>query len=377
MGLILRCVGFFVFLISVVFVQSQTFADSNPTDAIREKVTKAKAYIALKNYVLAIYELEQIRHQTKDETIHNLVNSMLMNCYLEQRDYRRAQKLLEDVFNEKDKSNALQNYFSIAAQALKGIRTQVERYKALGLSFNDKRLPDEAIKDIEKLRELSELIIQQSKSAITQENSSILLALIEESSKIRSALAKDEYDSKYWKDIAEDLRQDMTISTKIVDAATEETTSSYVNKTPSVPTATNQTETSQTQITTENFKTENKGFRNRLISSFQSQEDDDTPLQIGSLIEYATKKTTPIYPPQAKIFRASGIVRVEILIDESGKVLSVEKVSGPAVLQPSAIEAVKKWEFKPFMKNGKPVKAKGFVNFNFNLQEVLRLRRWR
>ncbi len=366
MSLTLRCIGFFVFLISVVCVQSQTLADFSLTDAIREKITKVKAYIALKNYAAAIYELEQIRHQTKDETIRNLVNSMLMTCYLEQRDYRRAQKLLEDIFNEKDKSNALQNYFSIAAQALKGIRTQIERYKALGLSFNDKKLPDEAIKDIEKLRELSELIIQQSRSAITQENSSILLALIEESSKIRSALAKDEYDSKYWKDIAEDLRQDMTISAKIVDAVTEETASSYINKTPS---STNQTETSQAQITTENSKTENESFRNRFISSFQSEKDDDTPLQIGSLIEYATKKTTPIYSPQAKIFRVSGIVRVEILIDENGKVLSVEKVSGPAVLQPSAIEAVKKWEFKPFMKNGKPVKAKGFVNFYFSNPE--------
>ncbi|GIU82243.1 MAG: TonB family protein [Acidobacteria bacterium] len=362
MNLLLRCVSFFVFLICVICVQSQTVADS--LDATQEKITKAKAYIALKNYSSAIYELEQIRRQTKDETIRNLVNSMLMNCYLEQRDYRRAQKLLEDAFGEKDKPNALQNYFSIAAQALKGIRTQIERYKTLGLSFNDKNLPNEAVSDIEKLRELSELIIQQAKSTITQENSSLLLALIEESSKVRSTLAKDEYDARYWKDIAEDLRQDMTKSTKIADAA-EEIAPSYTNKTPTE----NLYKESQSTFSTEKDtnKTENKNFRSRFVSSFQP-EDDFSPLQVGSLIEYVTKKINPIYPSQAKALKISGIVKVEILIDEKGRVISIEKVSGPELLQQAAIEAVKKWEFKPFMKNGSFVKARGFVSFNFSAE---------
>jgi periplasmic protein TonB len=48
-------------------------------------------------------------------------------------------------------------------------------------------------------------------------------------------------------------------------------------------------------------------------------------------------------------------------------VTDVQKASGHAMLQSAAKEAVRKWKFKPFMRDGQPVKATGFVNFNFNL----------
>jgi TonB family protein len=359
--MILRFIGLFVFLIFVVCVQSQTSMNANPSNDVQEKILKVKAYVVLKNYSAAIYELEQLRRQTKDETVRNFANSMLMTCYIEQRDYRRAQKLLEESFDEKGKPNGLQGYFLTAAQLLKGIRTQADRYKTLGLFFNDKKLPDDAVNEIEKLRELSELVIQQSKSIMTQENSSILLALIEESSKIRSLLAKDEYDARYWKDIAEDLRQDITKSAKLIDAATDDGL---------IAASRDAKELTKNEDTLESEKKSNKTedfTKNRFTSLFRNE--GDLLLQVGSLIEYATKKTTPNYPAQAKISRISGTVRVDILVDENGKVISIEQVSGPKLLQSAAVEAVKNWEFKPFLKNGKPVKVRGFVIFNFSSAE--------
>jgi protein TonB len=65
--------------------------------------------------------------------------------------------------------------------------------------------------------------------------------------------------------------------------------------------------------------------------------------------------------------RTTGVVRVDITIDENGDVAEVQKTSGPPLLQGAAKDAIKKWRFKPFVRDGQPVKAIGFVNFNFAL----------
>ena len=65
--------------------------------------------------------------------------------------------------------------------------------------------------------------------------------------------------------------------------------------------------------------------------------------------------------------RASGIVTVKVTIDEDGKVAEVDSASGPSLLQSAAKDAIKNWRFRPFMRDGQPVKATGFVSFNFSL----------
>ena len=91
------------------------------------------------------------------------------------------------------------------------------------------------------------------------------------------------------------------------------------------------------------------------------------PLEVGSLIAYATKQSSPIYPPAARSMRTTGVVKVEVMVDETGGVSEVQKTSGPSLLQTAAKDAVRKWKFKPFVRDGQPVKATGFVNFNFSL----------
>ena len=65
--------------------------------------------------------------------------------------------------------------------------------------------------------------------------------------------------------------------------------------------------------------------------------------------------------------RTTGVVKVEVTVDETGKVTEVKNTSGPTLLQAAAKDAIRKWTFRPFMKDGQPVKATGFVNFNFSL----------
>ncbi|MGH9818545.1 MAG: hypothetical protein ACRD43_00140, partial [Pyrinomonadaceae bacterium] len=61
----------------------------NPPTAgeiMRERISKAKAFIAVRNYNAAIYELENIRRETAEASVQGVVSVLLMNSYLEQSD---------------------------------------------------------------------------------------------------------------------------------------------------------------------------------------------------------------------------------------------------------------------------------------------------
>jgi protein TonB len=90
-------------------------------------------------------------------------------------------------------------------------------------------------------------------------------------------------------------------------------------------------------------------------------------MKVGSLVDMATKKVNPMYPPVARTARISGVVKVEVVIDEDGKVAEVRNAAGPEMLRRAATDAVKRWQFKPLTRDGQPVRASGFVNFNFTL----------
>jgi protein TonB len=91
------------------------------------------------------------------------------------------------------------------------------------------------------------------------------------------------------------------------------------------------------------------------------------PITVGSLLPYAERQSAPIYPPAARSMRTTGVVRVEVAVDEEGNVVEVKNTSGPTLLQASAKDAIRKWKFRPIMIEGQPVQAIGFVNFNFSL----------
>jgi protein TonB len=103
----------------------------------------------------------------------------------------------------------------------------------------------------------------------------------------------------------------------------------------------------------------------------QTEEKQDSsngnPVDVGSLIDYATSKSTPAYPSAARTMRASGVVRVDVVIDENGDVAEVKKANGHALLQAAAKDAIRRWKFRPVTQNGQPVRASGYVNFNFAL----------
>ena len=81
-----------------------------------------------------------------------------------------------------------------------------------------------------------------------------------------------------------------------------------------------------------------------------------------------SQKVDPVYPPIAAAARIQGEVGISVLIDASGKVASEKAVSGPAMLQQAAMDAVKKWQFEPFTTNGVSESVKTVLTIPFQLE---------
>jgi protein TonB len=79
------------------------------------------------------------------------------------------------------------------------------------------------------------------------------------------------------------------------------------------------------------------------------------------------EKTQPFYPPIAKAARVSGTVVLQVTISETGLIESPRVVSGPAMLQQAALDAVKNWRYRPYLLNNEPVKVETTVNVIFAL----------
>ncbi|HEX6185863.1 MAG TPA: TonB family protein, partial [Pyrinomonadaceae bacterium] len=87
----------------------------------------------------------------------------------------------------------------------------------------------------------------------------------------------------------------------------------------------------------------------------------------GVLNGKAISKPQPTYPPVAKAARASGTVTVQILVDEQGRVVSANAVSGHPLLRQSAEAAARQSRFAPTLLSGQPVKVAGVVTYSFDL----------
>jgi len=84
---------------------------------------------------------------------------------------------------------------------------------------------------------------------------------------------------------------------------------------------------------------------------------------VGLLLE----KTMPVYPPIAKAARVSGTVILQVTIGTEGEVENLHVVSGPAMLQQAALDAVKTWRYRPYLLNNEPVTFQTTVNVIFTL----------
>ena len=241
---------------------------------------------------------------------------------------------------------------AVAGQIIKGARNRVERYRALGLSVSDRTLPFEALNDLEKMRETLELVITQSKEiGADKAKSSDAMLMLEEASNSRSMLARDDYDSRRWKDEVADTREKMASSRSVVMSAVSNelpvdsgnvaantkpavtqpvsapaTQPVYVADPPTsrerevkpaekVPSESTVAQVERpvvyvpsappTAAPKEEPKAEPKPADTAKTETPKTEAPkDDSPLEIGSLVPYATTQAKPIYPPAARVVRA-------------------------------------------------------------------------
>lgn len=91
-------------------------------------------------------------------------------------------------------------------------------------------------------------------------------------------------------------------------------------------------------------------------------------VQGGVLNGRAVYKPQPEYPASAKSVRAQGTVTVQVLVDETGKVIEAKATRFPHnSLVWAAEDAARRARFTPTLLSGAPVKVTGFITYTFLL----------
>lgn len=79
-------------------------------------------------------------------------------------------------------------------------------------------------------------------------------------------------------------------------------------------------------------------------------------------------KVEPVYPMLAMQARIQGQVLLHAIISRTGEITELSLISGHPMLAPAAIDAVRRWRYRPFLLNGEPIEVETSVTVNFQLQ---------
>jgi TonB family protein len=90
-----------------------------------------------------------------------------------------------------------------------------------------------------------------------------------------------------------------------------------------------------------------------------------TPLTGGMLNDKALEMPKPVYPEAAKQAGIHGVVKVQVTIDEEGKVIAAEATDGPKELREAAVEAARLARFEPVRLHGARIKVYGVLTYRF------------
>ena len=89
-----------------------------------------------------------------------------------------------------------------------------------------------------------------------------------------------------------------------------------------------------------------------------------TRMDIG-LCGKAISLPKPAYPEEAKKQKVSGVVRIEIVIDEEGDPIWAKAIEGHPLLQEASLKAACQSRHSPHKISGQAVKANTVISYNF------------
>ena len=100
---------------------------------------------------------------------------------------------------------------------------------------------------------------------------------------------------------------------------------------------------------------------------------EDTAILLSSKGAEArlTHSVAPKYPAEARAGGADGTVVLKAVVDDSGKVEGVRLVEGNAILAPAAIQAVKEWRYRPYVRDGKAQPFQTLVIVDFQAASLV------
>jgi periplasmic protein TonB len=94
------------------------------------------------------------------------------------------------------------------------------------------------------------------------------------------------------------------------------------------------------------------------------------PMRLHSGMKAPVKTThvAPLYPMIARQAHIDGVVILEAVLDDQGRVESVRVLRSIPMLDQAAVDAVRQWRFTPALLNGQAVPVVMTVTVNFTLQ---------
>jgi Gram-negative bacterial TonB protein C-terminal len=88
-------------------------------------------------------------------------------------------------------------------------------------------------------------------------------------------------------------------------------------------------------------------------------------ISVGVVNGKAIKLVKPVFPRAAMAINARGVVKVQVLIDEKGKIIEAKAISGHPVLHANSVIAALASAFEPIIISGKPINVWGIIVYNY------------
>ena len=89
-------------------------------------------------------------------------------------------------------------------------------------------------------------------------------------------------------------------------------------------------------------------------------------LQPGALIH----KVDPEYPPAALAQKVEGVVRIYAVTGADGSIKAIRPLSGPRMLIPAALGAVRQWRYSPTLLSGQPIESQRQITVAFQIAKT-------
>jgi TonB family protein len=322
-------------------------------EEIQKRIERARALAAAHQLEAAASELETARATSRDVVVREGTTIMLMGIYLEAGNYARPQSLLEETFQTRAvaKDGSIRGYFALAGQTVNGLRLHLARYRNFGVSIDNASLPPEATNDLDRARSLLERMAAQAKEIMKDAaTANDGLALLEDVLGVRVSVARDGEDRERWQSEYTQAREQL--GSARIEIASLGGPPARLSK--------NQSSASGAPANSAVGAGSQSGTQPANPSS------DAQVINAGALNERASKRVIPTYPPIAKASRATGTVKVHVIVNERGEV-QVQKSEGPMLLRQAAEDAARGWRFSPVVVDGKPVRLTGYIEFAFGL----------